>query len=607
MIQGRWSDNPPAVLPWARLVPRDIPFMIDDPVYPARIERVEENLDIANRIRSEDLSTALSMVGQPVRRSRLDGAEHLLREDGETIAQCTWHPTEQSEGAHEGVYDPSVTLDFGCVISAYPEIKISGAKGGMIEIGYAERLIDGYFNNSLEGQFANRYTMKDGEQTYAPFTWISFRYLKIRFRGCKSPVKVHWIRARLSMYPFENRGAFQSGDETLNAVFEISRATLRLGSNEFLMDTPWREQAQWLGDVAAVTVPAIYACFGDPRLPGKFIRQAAANQHQTGMISNISNAVNLDWQHAIPDYSLWWVIGLWTHYMYTGEERWLHEFYPEALRVIHGHFPFVNANGLIENMTYWAFVDWANVDLKGECAAYNAIFYGALQAMAKIARFKGDSFTARRCETAMQGIKANLQKRLWDAQRGCLADANVDGQLSRGVSEQGNFAPILWGLCDEDATRKIISTFYEAKTLESYVEAQPFFMVVVLNALDRAGRFDLALELIRDRWGKRMVARGATSVYEEWSENGSWRSGKFSGFLRTHSHAWSACPAEFLIRNLMGLEIAQPGCRQVRLNPKKTPFEYSAKYAAPQGEIEVEWKNGALAVKAPDGIEVVVP
>ncbi|MCX7012747.1 MAG: family 78 glycoside hydrolase catalytic domain, partial [Candidatus Sumerlaeota bacterium] len=604
VARGPHSDNPPAVPPWYRLLPRDIPDMASEAIAPRQIVAVEENLDLANRMRGDDLSIALSMPGGPLRYSRAENVDRLCgaKNDG-AILQCSTNHLRDI--AFDGIYDPSVVLDFGRVLSAYIQLEIDGVNGGMIDIGYAERLVDGHFNNALECQFADRYTMVDGEQAWQSFTWKSFRYVKIRFHSCPKPVRLRSVRAVTSNYPYENRGAFQSDDEKFNAIFELSRATLRLCSNEFLMDTPWREQAQWLGDVAAVTVPAVYACFGDTALPGKFYRQSAANQFPTGIIPNVSNTVSKSWMAVIPDYSLWWIMGVWNHYLYTGEERWIHQLYPEACRVIRAHLHYVNEHGLVEDMPYHPFIDWAWVDRAGECGAYNAIFFGALEAFAAMARLKNDAYMTGLAESTMANIQANLQKRLFDRKRGVFADANLRGRFSPRVSEQGNFAPIRWGLCDPKTAARVISAFYEKKTVKNYVEAQPFFMIVVLQALERAGRFDLALELIRDRWGGRMVDRGHTTAIEEWYVNGTRRSGPLTGLLRSHSHAWSACPAEFLIRNLMGLEILAPGCRKVRVSPREAPFNYSVAYPTPLGVIRVSRENGRARIAAPKGVKVV--
>ncbi|MFN2352484.1 MAG: family 78 glycoside hydrolase catalytic domain [Kiritimatiellia bacterium] len=597
ILAGRVSDRPPAAKPWWRLVPRDIPFMHSETALPARIESVEEGLDLGNSKRHNNLAPSLSAVGKPVQYTRVDGAENLCRGDGDTIVQCS---VTHRDLDFDGVYAPAIILDFGKIITARVRLRLNGVAGGMVDIGYAERLVDGQFNIALQGSFADRYVMKNGEQEFETAWWKAFRYLKIRFRACFEPVTVHAVEGVVSTYPFEERGGFSSSDHVLNGVFEISRHTLRLCSNECLMDTPWREQAQWLGDVALITVPAIYACFGDTRLPGKFYRQAAANQQRTGFLASISNIVT---SGTIPDYSLWWLRGLWGHYLYTGDADWIHRYYPEVLRLLYAHFPYLNERGLIEDMPHWVFIDWADTERRGECAAYNAIFYAALQALREMATLEEDARAGRLVDTLMAGIRGSFQERLFNEERGCFADANIDGALSEKISEHANMSAICFGLCDGAQAAAIIRKIYETETLHA-TEAQPFFTAVVLKALDRAGRFDLALRLVRDRWGKRMLARGATATFEQWYQNGTWRSGAFDGCMNSSSHAWSACPAEFLIVNLMGLEILAPGCRRVRLNPKRVDFDYRAVFAAPQGPIAVEYKDGECKISPPDGVEV---
>lgn len=295
-----------------------------------------------------------------------------------------------------------------------------------MDIGYAEGLIDGHFNIAMECEFADRYIMRDGEQVFESFTWKSFRYLKLRFRSCSEPVVVHSVHAIVSTYPYEERGQLSSGDSTLNGVFNISRATIRLCSNEFLMDTPWREQAQWLGDVALVTLPTIHSCFGDTLLTRKFLMQSGQNQHPTGMISNVTNIVNKNWTDSIPDYSLWWIKALLDQYPYAGEEELLHRRYPQTLRILDAHLDYLNEDTLIEDMPYWVFMDWAGVEKRGVCSAYNAIFYYVLQCLHELAEFKGDAYTAGLTESIRSAMRASFHETLFDRKRGCYADARIE-------------------------------------------------------------------------------------------------------------------------------------------------------------------------------------
>ena len=116
---------------------------------------------------------------------------------------------------------------------------------------------------------------------------------------------------------------------------------------------------------------------------------------------------------------------------------------------------------------------------------------------------------------------------------------------------------------------------------------------------------DVALRLIRERWGRRMIERGLTSICEEWHPSGSWRGpgNAFVGMYRSLSHAWSACPAEFLVRELVGFEILEPGCARVRLDPAPVDFDYRADIPTPRGTVTVESAAGRLRVGLPDGVE----
>ncbi len=600
ILKGHASDCPPSVLPWSYLVPRDIPFMYQFSILPVRIETVGESLELTNRVRGEDLSICLSAGGNPVKYATIEGENNLLSEDGVTIIQ---NSTLHFDRIFDGIYNPYIILDFGRVITAHIELELEGTEGGIVDIGYAERLIDGHFNNAIEGQFADRYVMIEGKQIFRSFTWKGFRYVKLLFHSCFKKVILHSVKAIVSTYPYEEKGVFSSNDEMLNKVFDICKYTLHLCSNEFIMDTPWREQGQWLGDVSAVTLGGIYACFGDTLLPAKFLRQSANTQLPTGLLTNVTNIVSLNWQHTLCDYSLWWIITLWNHYMYTGEEEWVHCYYPHVLKIIDKFVRYVDEYGLVSNIPYPIFIDWADVDKRGESAVLNALLYGTLDVVKKMAYLKQDTYTLELVKKWRKAIEASFILRFYDQTRQCFVDANIDGALSSKVSEHTNAAAILWGLSNNSITSKIIANFYENKSI-NYTEAQPFFTAVVLQALEEANRFDLSLEIIKERWGERMVNRGATSTYEEWGINGSWRTGQYNGFLRSLSHAWSAYPAEFLIKKLISLEILEPGFRRVRLQPKRVSFDYSVEYPTPLGMIKVLKQGDFIDVVVPNGIEI---
>lgn len=597
----KWLDAEIVSGPWTYLLPRDIPFMREEPCFPYEIYKTGETIDIKNRMRSNDLSIKLSMNGKKLEYSHLQGENNLLGSEGETVIK---NSTKHLERNFDGIYAPYIIIDFGKIITAYLEIEIEGVKGGIIDIGYVERLFDGEFNNSIECMFADRYIMKDGKQTYRSFTWRAFRYLKIQLHNCFEEVTIKTLKGVISTYPYEEKGYFKSDNKKYNQLFDICRYTVSLCSNEFIVDTPWREQGQFLGDVSAVTLGLIYSCFGDTVLPAKFLRQCGAMQYFNGLIPNVTNTI-WDWNQMHLDYNFWWINGIWEHYMYTGEEKWIHHYYAHIVKIINTAVLYVDDYGLLNEIPYSIRIDWVDIDKRGECTALNAIFYKTLGVVEKMAKMKGDRYTGKLIKKLKNKLKKNFVERLYNKEKGCFVDANIRGSLSEKISEHSNCAPILWDLCDSEMADNIIKKFYQEKSIK-YTEAQPFFSSIILKALEKRGYFRLALETIDNKWVNRMVDRGATSTFEEWTINGSWRKGdNFTTVLRSQSHAWSAYPAEFFLRRLIGFEIIEAGCKKIKLNPQITDFNYSIKLPVPSGLIEVEMNGVDVKISIPPQVDII--
>lgn len=599
-VSGRHGSTPPQAGPWSLLRERDIPPMELTPLLPVRVERAEECLSLANRQRPGDVSIRLSMPGQPVKFTRARDLDRLCDGSGGAVVRCSVNHLE--DRTWDGFYDPALTLDFGRQRTAYLELEVEGPAGARIEYGFAERLIDGRFNNSLEGWFGGQFHLSGkGRERFKTFNWIGFRYLRLRITDAFENLTIHSLRAVNTAYPFKEGNTFSCEDDRLERIFSLCRNTLRLCSNEFLMDTPWREQGQWLGDVAAVTLGGIYSCFGNNPLIGKFLNQSAASQLPTGLLTNMTNSTDLNWQWVIPDYTLWWVWALWNHYEYTGEADWIHRYYPHVLKILQFFSAYLDETGLLYRLPAWNLIDWAPLDRRGYAAGSNGVYHAALGAMEKMADFRGDAYYGDLIRKQRRGIEAAFAPAFYDRARGVCVDCLEDGVPSEKVSEHVNALALWCGLVDDDAKKSIIDRLF-LELPPGVTEAQPYFATFVLKALVKEGRTDLALKIVEDRWGGRMADRGMESCFEEWGENGSWRDGKYAGFMRTRSHAWSAYAAEFLVRDLTGFSVVEPGCGVVRLNPTDIGRDYAVEIPLPQGTVKVSMTGGEPRIDLPPGV-----
>ncbi len=619
-----------------------LPAVRESIVRPVAVTRQEQCQGLMQRFRPGDLTVGLSTAGAAPDRVTIEGLASLMNGTGSaTLQGSIEHLNDATGWDTDGVHDPCVTLDFGRVIFGRVEIELETFSNGdtkpALEIGYAERLIDGRFNNAIEGFLAERCVIRDGAQTFRAFYPRCFRYLRLRLRHAETPVVFRDLRLQERSFAFNDTPGFQSSDEGLNQIDRMGRNTLRLACVDAIVDTPWRESARYLGDAAAVTVPCLHAAFGETRLSRHFFQQSIATYQYApsggilpntlGTVTTSAAAADASPMPLLPDYSLWWVCGLWDYVRFSGDLALAREGLPVVMGILQAWDQFTGDDGLVYGLNnasnqpaqntpsnasppLWPLIDWAAVDRDVACSAtLNALFAAALRDAAQLARHVDDPATATGAEQRRETIQSRFTPTFFDAKRGLVLDGvHLNGHPSAILSEHANAIAIDAGLLDQAERDQVIQNAFES-AMPGIVPAQPFFTSVILRALQQAGRMDLALSITRTRWGA-MLRRGATSCSEEWGINGTWRdglpgtAGRYRGFMRSESHPWSTWPVHLLSHGLMGLAILEPGCTRVALAPARTDFDYQIAAATPLGILRVIHCDDALTIESPDGMTV---
>ena len=156
-----------------------------------------------------------------------------------------------------------------------------------------------------------------------------------------------------------------------------------------------------------------------------------------------------------------------------------------------------------------------------------------------------------------------------------------------------------------------------------------FMSYFILKALAECSGEENALDVMKDYYGE-MLDRGATSFWEdfniEWLD-GSGRIDEFTpdglkdlhgdhgafcykGFRHSLCHGWSCGPVQFLVENILGIEVLSAGCKKIAINPKLGNLDFAnGKFPTPYGVVSVEARreNGktVAAISAPEEIEVI--
>jgi hypothetical protein len=480
----------------------------------------------------------------------------------------------------------------------------------------------GILFNREHGKQVDRYITRAGRQSWETGDIKGFRYMQVTFRNVVAPLKVDAISLNFTSYPVGNRGRFESSDARLNQIWQTGAYTLQACMTDGYVDCPSREQRQWVGD-AYVEAMINFAAFGDPRLTAKLLRQTAQSQHSDGMTMMYAPGDHDVLATVIVDYSLSWILTAYEYYRYTGDSDLIKEIYPH-IRLAMGWFErHLNENGVLGRVPGWVFIDWANVDKRGEISALNALLYKALIDSAELAKVSRVTVDVDRYNQLAGRLKASLNDSMWDSQRGVYVDCFLNGTQCRRVSQQSNAVMILFEIAPRDRWQGIINYITDDRRTKvrqtilngqvisggsfneetDVVMAQPFFSYFVHRALAKVAATDKLIARINQRWGA-MLDAGATTWWEEWVQ----RPGS------SECHAWSGAPTFDLSTDVLGVRPLEPGFSTFAVVPQTGELNFArGVFPTVKGDIGVDWSKSAgsftMTIKSPaqTRMEVDVP
>jgi alpha-L-rhamnosidase len=565
--------GPVGTPPWTTLVPRDIPLPYFRAVAPVRVLQVntvekrkaEEAQDTRHKIqdtREEGTGKEEDAIQNP--KSKIQNAQLLTpAEDMERATRLQpapngsvthKHPALFTVAPQTGAEGVSVVLDFGKEVSGFPLLVVRRGGGGRVDIGYSERIeADGSVNPhhlTNDVRYADRLLLRPGHQNYEPLDHRAFRYMRLDFYDCPEPVEM-LVEMRLSGYPVQHRGDFQCSDALLQRIWEVGRYTTELCMDDGFMDCPWRERGQWLGDARVEGLVAAYA-FGDTALARKALLQYPQSQEESGWFRGVFPS-DPPFDPILPTFCMIWPVALWDYFVLSGDRSLLEAVWPNLERLVAALKHHISDDGLLAGLPGWVFVDWANVNTKGQSTAVNAMAYDALQHAAKIARAIGYPEKGGDWQIMAGDIREAVNDLLWDRERAVYVDGIAEGEIAgetegerlTTVSEQAIVLCALVGIADREQTARILDILINGEAMDVRI-ATPYFSFYLLSLLYREKRFDAALDYMRSRWRTQLDA-GATTFWEQWE--GHW----------SLCHAWSAAPTHDLMAYVAGIRPTQPG------------------------------------------------
>lgn len=493
-----------------------------------------------------------------------------------------------------------IIYDFGKEITASPYFEIYSAEEDIrFEIGTGERLdADNNVIATKRVDFTDHYTTRSGDQSWSPITWRGFRYLYIE---ANNKVTIRKVSALARNYDLTEEGNFECSDSLLNKIWETGKYTVKLCSQDTYMDTPWREQTQYIaGDSRYLQKYAFYAFGGSSNFLTKYNILSGAESQRWSSEGAIRSRYPTGWllgkntSAYLPDYELEWIIMLGEYYQYFGDENLIKQVYPNMKKLLTYLGSFVSAeHGLIKDAPGWIVLDHPDtypMDQKEEITGLNCLYYQALKQAALLAKsvLLNESDNSS-WNSKAEELRININKWLFDPVNKLYRDSFG----SEKFSQQTQVYALLYDLPDNSLKENIIQHI----TGLGRNSEQSFAYYVLYSVFDQKPEW--AVNYIKKYWGEQMQSPLFNGAWHEAWDIASWK----SDFGST-SHAWCSGPTALLPQKILGTEPIEPGWKLFSIKPHSAGLKWAkGMIPSPRGKIKIGWKK----LKGEFLLEVIVP
>jgi len=509
--------------------------------------------------------------------------------------------------------DVRLLLDQGEMVNAYPELRVSGGRGSVVRLTYAEALYDrdgakGNRNEVAGKEIVGVYDelVPDGKtaRSFSPLWWRSWRFVEVAVKTAGEPLTLEGLHTFATGFPMERRARFRSDDPALERIFDVSWRTMRLAAHETYMDAPYWEQLQYVGDTR-IDALLNYALAGEERLARQAILAFDRSRTPEGITQSRYPTAE---PQLIPPYALFFVSMVHDFWMYRDDPAFVRERLPATRAVLDWFLARLRDDGLLGYLPYWIHVDTGTAldetikDEDGGSVAVTLQLVGTLREAAELEEAQGDAHRAElyraRAETAAAAVRA-----LFDPDKGLLPDTplrktwghpvNIWGLTHGGVPHEGHAAAArnLLTIARHPAGRAQDGGREGPWPLDQIPSASLYFRFYLGRALEATGQGDEYVSLL-EPW-RALLEKGLTT----WPEHPE--------PSRSDCHAWSAHPAFDLLRIVAGIRPTAPGFHTVQIAPHLGPLRRAeAAMPTPHGEIVVAYRRSGEAGLA---AEVTLP
>ncbi len=452
-----------------------------------------------------------------------------------------------------------VLFDFGKEI--FGKVNLTGLDGKerYVSLGesYEEALDSAYSEIGLNAS-GNEFTSGS----------VALRYIFVPdIENCEASVDFEY-------FPLKNRGSFECDNEMVNKLWDVCAYTMLLNSREAFFDGIKRDRWVWSGDAYQSYFVNYYLAF-DLDIVRRSVRMLRGGDPIKKHINTIS------------DYTFLWISSVLDYYLYTGDEDFVRDIYPDILDMWEFIEPRLDSDGMYKRQPDdWVFIDWSSFDSNGPISAEQMLLARAYEATKEFARLMGDASWEKHASLQLEKIVKKTNELYWNEEKGAFVDDYNSGK--NNVTRHANIFALLFNYTSEERKEKIIKNVIFNDEITKITT--PYFEFYELDAMCKIGNFKYMTDMLDSYWGE-MLRLGATTIWEEFDptkkgiEHYEMYGGKYEKSL---CHAWGASPIYLLGKYALGVYPTENGYKKYEVKPSLMCFgKVKGTVPTPNGDIFV--------------------
>lgn len=494
-----------------------------------------------------------------------------------------------------------ILLDFGVELHGGVQIMVWHSKDNKpvrLRVRFGESVSEAMAELGGDKNATNDHAIRD-QSLLVPWLGTAeigntgFRFVRIDLVDADSFVQFKAVRAVFIYRDIEYKGSFRCSDERLNRIWRTGAYTVHLNMQDYLWDGIKRDRLVWIGDMHLETM-SICSVFGASEVVPK-------------SLDLIRDETPLPkWMNGISSYSMWWVLIHHSWYLYTGDVEYLRQQKPYLIGLLDLLARQIGTDNR-ETLPPHRFLDWPSSESAPAIhTGLHALLTMTLQAGTRLCEVLDEPATRDKCVAAVERLKKQVPDPAGSKQAAALI--------------------ALAGLDDPAKLNSQVMAVDGARRMST------FYGYYVLQARAVAGDYQGALDCIRQYWGA-MLDLGATTFWEDfdlgWTADaaridelvppgkkdihGDFGNYCYKGFRHSLCHGWASGPTAWLSEHVLGVEVVEPGCRTVRIDPHLADLDWAeGTFPTPLGVIRIRHEklpDGAIRsdIDAPPGIRILRP